>query len=121
MELLRFGIYEKFLYNIISLYSALVFFYVTVRHQVTDKCFCFMQVVSKVAQGIGETQEVVLNKMLDVWLDKMALVTQLERRKLLGLSLASLLTAQSRYLCLCNTKAYSVLNKLLYCVKLLVG
>jgi hypothetical protein len=54
-------------------------------------------VIAKVAQGIGETQEVVLNKILDVWLDKMALVTQLERRKLLGLALASLLTAQSRY------------------------
>lgn len=57
---------------------------------------CFIQVIAKVAQGIGETPEVVLNKMLDVWLDKMALVTQLERRKLLGLALASLLTAQSR-------------------------
>ncbi|PSN49429.1 Importin-11 [Blattella germanica] len=55
----------------------------------------FSQVVAKVAQAIGETQEAVLNKMLDVWLDKMALVTQLERRKLLGLALASLLTAQS--------------------------
>ncbi|KDR15146.1 importin-11 [Zootermopsis nevadensis] len=55
----------------------------------------FSQVIAKVAQGIGETPEVVLNKMLDVWLDKMALVTQLERRKLLGLALASLLTAQS--------------------------
>lgn len=55
----------------------------------------FSQVVSEVAKRIGETQEVVLNKMLDVWLDKMALVTQFERRKLLGLALASLLTAQS--------------------------
>jgi hypothetical protein len=65
--------------------------------------FYFVQVVAEVAQGIGETQEVVLNKMLDVWLDKMALVTQLERRKLLGLALASLLTAQSRYNSPCNT------------------
>jgi len=50
-----------------------------------------------VAQELGETQEIVLNKILDVWLDKMALVTQLERRKLLGLALTSLLTSQSRY------------------------
>ena len=49
------------------------------------------------AQELGETQENVLNKILDVWLDKMALVTQLERRKLLGLALTSLLTSQSRY------------------------
>ena len=54
------------------------------------------QVVFKVGQTIGESQEIVLEKMLDVWLDKMALVTQLERRKLLGLALASLLTAQSK-------------------------
>jgi len=54
-------------------------------------------VVVKVAQELGETQEIVLNKILDVWLDKMALVTQLERRKLLGLALTSLLTSQSRY------------------------
>lgn len=58
---------------------------------------CFLQVVAEVARRIGETQEVVLKKMMDVWLDKMALVTQFERRKLLGLALASLLTAQSRY------------------------
>jgi len=59
--------------------------------------FCVTQVVVKVAQELGETQEIVLNKILDVWLDKMALVTQLERRKLLGLALTSLLTSQSRY------------------------
>jgi hypothetical protein len=59
--------------------------------------FCVIQVIVKVAQGLGETQEIVLNKIFDVWLDKMALVTQLERRKLLGLALASVLTAQSRY------------------------
>jgi hypothetical protein len=59
--------------------------------------FCVTQVIVKVAQEVGETQETVLNKILDVWLDKMALVTQLERRKLLGLALTSLLTSQSRY------------------------
>lgn len=59
--------------------------------------FCVTQVIVKVAQELGETQEIVLNKILDVWLDKMALVTQLERRKLLGLALTSLLTSQSRY------------------------
>ena len=58
--------------------------------------FYVAQVVVKVAQELGETQDVVLNKILDVWLDKMALVTQLERRKLLGLALTSLLTSQSR-------------------------
>jgi hypothetical protein len=50
-----------------------------------------------VAEEICETREVVLNKILDVWLDKMALVTEFDRRKLLALALASLLTAQSRY------------------------
>jgi hypothetical protein len=59
--------------------------------------FCVTQVIVKVAQELGETQENVLNKILDVWLDKMGLVTQLERRKLLGLALTSLLTSQSRY------------------------
>lgn len=59
--------------------------------------FCVTQVIVKVAQEVGEPQETVLNKILDVWLDKMALVTQLERRKLLGLALTSLLTSQSRY------------------------
>ncbi|GLH14983.1 Importin-11 [Gryllus bimaculatus] len=55
----------------------------------------FSQAVAKVAQLIHESQETVLNRILDVWLDKMALVTQLDRRKLLGLAMASLLTAQS--------------------------
>jgi hypothetical protein len=50
-----------------------------------------------VAEEICKTQEAVLNRILDVWLDKMALVTQFDRRKLLALALASLLTAQSRY------------------------
>jgi hypothetical protein len=59
--------------------------------------FGFLQVVAEVAQRIGGRQEAVLKKMLDVWLDKMALVTQFERRKLLVLAIASLLTAQSRY------------------------
>ncbi|XP_063215721.1 importin-11-like isoform X2 [Bacillus rossius redtenbacheri] len=62
----------------------------------------FSQVVQKVANLVGERQEVVLDKILDVWLDKMALVTQLERRKLLGLALASLLTAQSSSLMFSN-------------------
>ncbi|XP_049837055.1 importin-11 isoform X1 [Schistocerca gregaria] len=56
----------------------------------------FSQAVTKVADSSRQSQETVLDKMLDVWLDKMALVTQLERRKLLGLALASLLTAGSR-------------------------
>ncbi|KAG8226721.1 hypothetical protein J437_LFUL004371 [Ladona fulva] len=41
-------------------------------------------------------QEQVLDKLLNVWLDKMDVVTQLERRKLLGLALSSLLTTGSR-------------------------
>jgi hypothetical protein len=55
----------------------------------------FGQGLSRVAESVGGTQESVLSKVLDVWLDKMSLVTQPERRKLLGLALASLLTAQS--------------------------
>lgn len=55
----------------------------------------FGQSLSRVSEGVGTSQEMVLGKILDVWLDKMSLVTQPERRKLLGLALASMLTAQS--------------------------
>ncbi|CAG2054934.1 unnamed protein product [Timema podura] len=55
-----------------------------------------MRVVSIVAQLEDSRAEIILDKILDVWLDKMALVTQLERRKLLGIALTSLLTVQSR-------------------------
>lgn len=37
----------------------------------------------------------LLEKILDVWISKMPLVTQLEKRKLLSLALASLLTVQN--------------------------
>lgn len=37
----------------------------------------------------------LLEKILDVWISKMPLVTQLEKRKLLSLALASLLTDQN--------------------------
>nr|CAD7589784.1 unnamed protein product [Timema genevievae] len=57
----------------------------------------FSQVVSIIAQLEDSRAEIILDKILDVWLDKMALVTQLERRKLLGIALTSLLTVQSSY------------------------
>nr|CAD7396049.1 unnamed protein product [Timema cristinae] len=57
----------------------------------------FSQVVSIVAQLEDSRAEIILDKILDVWLDKMPLVTQLERRKLLGIALTSLLTVQSSY------------------------
>ncbi|XP_071449865.1 importin-11 [Hetaerina americana] len=56
----------------------------------------FGEMVEKVSQHVSLPQEQVLDKLMDVWLDKMDVVTQLERRKLLGLALSSLLTAGSR-------------------------
>lgn len=40
----------------------------------------------------------VLERILDVWLEKLSLVSQPERRKLLGLALASLLPSRLRYI-----------------------
>lgn len=56
----------------------------------------FIQIAEQLAQSLGESTEQVVEKVLDVWLDKLHLVTQQDRRKLLGLALASLLTSQSR-------------------------
>ncbi|XP_075209818.1 importin-11-like [Lycorma delicatula] len=56
----------------------------------------FIQVAEEVAQSMGEAVEVVVSKIFDVWLGKLHFVTQHDRRKLLGLALASLLTSQSR-------------------------
>lgn len=55
----------------------------------------FSEVVAKIAQQMRDNQETILNRLLDVWLDKMAYICQPDRRKLLGIALASLLTAQS--------------------------
>lgn len=47
--------------------------------------------------NVNQSPDLVLNKIIDVWLDKMPLVSQLEKKKLLGLALSSLLTANSRF------------------------
>ncbi|XP_054286364.1 importin-11-like [Macrosteles quadrilineatus] len=55
----------------------------------------FSRVVVHLAESLKVTLESVTSKILDVWLDKMSLVTQPERSKLLSLALASLITSQS--------------------------
>lgn len=55
----------------------------------------FTRVVNSLAQKHGETEQVFLRKLLDMWLDKMRNVSQQDHRKLLGLALANLLTTQS--------------------------
>ncbi|KAK2588464.1 hypothetical protein KPH14_004450 [Odynerus spinipes] len=58
----------------------------------------FVQVISELARNIegGETsEEAVLGQIVHVWVNRMPLVTQPERRKLLALALCSLLGANS--------------------------
>lgn len=56
----------------------------------------FTRVLRTLSQVYNETDEEVLGKILNVWLQKMPMVSQLEQRKLLGLALTNLLTTQSR-------------------------
>ncbi|XP_044739459.1 importin-11 [Chrysoperla carnea] len=56
----------------------------------------FSTALSQLAHLVNEPVDNVLHQILNVWIHKMPLVTQLERRKLLGLALTTLLTAQSR-------------------------
>ncbi|KAF5289639.1 hypothetical protein FQA39_LY14997 [Lamprigera yunnana] len=56
----------------------------------------FAETISIIAQTNQETEENILESILDIWLSKMCNVSQVERRKLLSLALANLLTAQSR-------------------------
>jgi len=55
----------------------------------------FQQLTLNTASAIGSNHSDVAGKILDVWLDKMACVTAPERRKLLSLALASLITTES--------------------------
>ncbi|XP_072393190.1 importin-11-like [Diabrotica undecimpunctata] len=55
----------------------------------------FTRVLSKLAQSSRETEQVIMCKLLDMWLDKMRHVSQPDHRKLLGLALTNLLTTQS--------------------------
>ncbi|XP_073979099.1 importin-11-like [Rhodnius prolixus] len=57
----------------------------------------FIEVINKVSVNVNQSPDLVLNKIIDVWLDKMPLVSQLEKKKLLGLALSSLLTANSSF------------------------
>lgn len=56
----------------------------------------FSQTINNVALSHNNTEQSILSKILDVWLNKMCNVSQLEQRKLLGLALANILTTQSR-------------------------
>lgn len=56
----------------------------------------FTRVLRALAQIHNETEQIVLGKIMDIWLSKMAVVSQLDQRKLLGLALTNLLTAQSQ-------------------------
>lgn len=57
----------------------------------------FLQVIRDLAQSLGNQtrEEVVLGKMIHVWVSGMPLASQDERRKLLALALCSLLGANS--------------------------
>lgn len=55
----------------------------------------FSQVIAYLGGKLSYNCDTVLGKILDVWLDKMSLVTQTERSKLLALALASLLTSKN--------------------------
>ncbi|XP_037075925.1 importin-11-like [Pollicipes pollicipes] len=55
----------------------------------------FGQLLATVAAGSGSTDAILFSGLLEVWLDKMPLVTPVERRKLLALALCSLLPAAS--------------------------
>lgn len=52
--------------------------------------------MNKVSETVRQSPDEVLNKMLEVWLHKMPLITQMERKKLLGLALCSLLISNFR-------------------------
>ncbi|KAF5275843.1 hypothetical protein FQR65_LT04081 [Abscondita terminalis] len=56
----------------------------------------FAETISAISRVNNDSEENILGSILDVWLSKMCNVSQVERRKLLGLALANLLTAQSR-------------------------
>lgn len=55
----------------------------------------FSRVLVHLADSLRLTPETVTGKLLDVWLERMTLVTQPERSKLLALALSSLLSSQS--------------------------
>ncbi|CAH1407271.1 unnamed protein product [Nezara viridula] len=57
----------------------------------------FIEIMNKVSETVRQSPDEVLNKMLEVWLHKMPLITQMERKKLLGLALCSLLISNFRF------------------------
>ncbi|XP_025833971.1 importin-11-like isoform X1 [Agrilus planipennis] len=56
----------------------------------------FTEIISLVARKENNNEHNVLASILDVWISKMSNVTNIERRKLVGLALVNLLTTQSR-------------------------
>lgn len=56
---------------------------------------CLTTLLQGKAMELGKTEDEIMKHLLKVWLEKMALVQPIERRKLLGLALTSLLTANS--------------------------
>ncbi|XP_023228381.1 importin-11-like [Centruroides sculpturatus] len=61
---------------------------------------CFKLVLLERAKAKKEQTEEVFGKFLDIWLENMLVVHPVERRKLLGLALASLITSNSSSLVL---------------------
>jgi len=53
---------------------------------------CLLHVVNEMSLQNNQLPATLFGSLLDVWLNKMALVTHLERRKVMGLALCSLLT-----------------------------
>jgi len=55
----------------------------------------------------------VLNRIIEVWLERMNQIVQNDRRKLLGLALASLLTCQKKWvICLLEYIVFNIVNVL---------
>jgi len=56
----------------------------------------FTDTIARLSQAQRDSEQNILGSILDIWLSKMCNVSQAERRKLLALALANLLTTQSR-------------------------
>ncbi|CAB3374307.1 Hypothetical predicted protein [Cloeon dipterum] len=66
--------------------------------------------INSIAQISGETPDAVLQRVLEVWLYSMNIITQPERRKLLALALVTLLAADDRRFCGILLAVAEVLN-----------
>ncbi|XP_044757044.1 importin-11 [Coccinella septempunctata] len=85
------GVYEGEKYPMVmSMYITVVSRVLISSHTV------FSQVLSRLASVHNESEEIVMSKILRVWLLKMPNVSQTEQRKVMALALANLLTIVSR-------------------------